>query len=81
MKIKKTTRTYQLTMSHDEFEALTLIVEAGEIEWMHVPREDEGSRYDLADIANRSTGVQDMMDNLPFTHPFKLALRQIEENA
>jgi|5B_taG_2_1085324.scaffolds.fasta_scaffold00114_29 hypothetical protein len=73
MKIKKTKRTYQLTMSHDEFEALSFIVEAGESEWMHEPRE-EGSRYEIADIANRSIGVQDMIDNLPFSHSFSRAL-------
>ena len=72
MKIKKTKRTYQLTVSHDEFEALALIVEAGESEWMHEPR-DEGSRYEIADIANRSVEVQDMIDNLPFAHFFDRA--------
>ena len=74
MKIKKTKRTYQLTMSHDEFEALALIVEVGENEWNAMPHED-GAYYDLHGIADRSKGVQHIMENVSFNPTFKRALK------
>ena len=74
MKIKKTKRTYQLTMSHDEFEALALIVKVGENEWMSDPTHDSGSLHDTHGIANRSKGVQHIIENTSLSAAIERAL-------
>lgn len=75
MKIKKTKRTYQLTMSHDEFEALALIVRAGESEWMSDPTDEIGSLHDLHGIADRSKGVQHIIENTSLSAVIEQALK------